>query len=87
MVGVKPWFPTAYPQHNNRGEASVVSATAFVHKFRFPGVAENVASGKGNGLNSFAGTLLFGGAILALAGAPPVPAEALSPASSQRQPI
>jgi uncharacterized membrane protein YphA (DoxX/SURF4 family) len=39
------------------------------------------------GLNYFADTLLFGGAILALASATPAPAEVFSPASSQLQPI
>jgi uncharacterized membrane protein YphA (DoxX/SURF4 family) len=42
---------------------------------------------KVEGLNYFADTLLFGGAILALAGATPAPAEALSPARTQAQPV
>jgi len=42
---------------------------------------------KVEGLNYFADTLLFGGAILALASATPAPAEELSPARSQPQPI
>lgn len=42
---------------------------------------------KVEGLNYFADTLLFGGSILALASASPAPAEVLSPASSQPQPI
>jgi len=42
---------------------------------------------KVKGLNSFAGTLLFGGAILALAGATPVPAEVLSQQAGRPQPI
>jgi uncharacterized membrane protein YphA (DoxX/SURF4 family) len=42
---------------------------------------------KVEGLNYFGDTLLFGGAILTLAGATPAPAEVLSPASTQPQPV